>query len=297
MHERFANELSALMRDHQPRLSISMLAEQLGFTYEFVRKLIRGQNLPTQSTLIAMARIFGVEASALEGWVREDKCAEMFGREFALLLSCAEAKELITGFVRLDQTGKEKVLALIKELIGSSNCEPVVNRLRVLLYGGEGSPLYAPHGLLKKRGLSVELLARSAGVTRTAIYNYINCKQRPTPETLRQICATLEITFDEGLSYCTPSKIGSPFRRDSVPASVRRVLTEGLTVAANSVNGADEVAQSSETPGFLIEENCERRKTVGPTPHSGYYRMSREARQRASFAQRARWSETRDPSP
>lgn len=90
--------------------------------------------------------------------------------------------------------------------------DEVVNNLRALLLGGEGAPHYAPTGLLERKALSVETLARAAGITRTSVYNYINNKKRPTPETLRRICAALEIPFQEGLAYCTPSKLGPPFR-------------------------------------------------------------------------------------
>ena len=96
--------------------------------------------------------------------------------------------------------------------LGPSVPDEVVNNLRALLLGGDGAPSYAPAGLLERRALSVETLARASGITRTAVYNYINRRQRPTAETLRRICAALDIPFDEGLAYCTPSKIGPPFR-------------------------------------------------------------------------------------
>jgi transcriptional regulator with XRE-family HTH domain len=93
--------------------------------------------------------------------------------------------------------------------------DKIVNHLRDLLCGGPRAPAYAPEGLLKERGLSVERLARAAGLSRTSIYFYIVNKKRPTPESLHRICAALQIPFDEGLSYCTPSKVGPPYRNDS----------------------------------------------------------------------------------
>lgn len=86
----------------------------------------------------------------------------------------------------------------------------IVNNLRALLLGGEGAPEYAPQGLLEMKNFSVEKLARLSGVTRTSIYHYMSNKRRPTPETLSSICATLDIPYEEGLAYITPSKIGSP---------------------------------------------------------------------------------------
>jgi transcriptional regulator with XRE-family HTH domain len=92
--------------------------------------------------------------------------------------------------------------------------DQIVNHLRDLLFGGPGAPAYAPDGLLKKKGLSVESLARAAGLSRTSIYFYIENRKRPTSDSLHRICAALQIPFDKGLSYCTPSKVGHPARRD-----------------------------------------------------------------------------------
>jgi DNA-binding Xre family transcriptional regulator len=87
----------------------------------------------------------------------------------------------------------------------------VVNNLHALLLGGDGAPDYAPEGLLAKKNLSVERLALAAGLKRTSVYHYIAKNRRPTPETLRRLCEVLEISYDEGLKYCTPGKMGRPF--------------------------------------------------------------------------------------
>ncbi len=85
-----------------------------------------------------------------------------------------------------------------------------VNKLRALLVGGEGSPEYAPDGVLAMKKLSVEKFARACNVTRTAIYNYINNVNRPTLYVLRKMSETLEIPLDEILQYCTPAQFGRP---------------------------------------------------------------------------------------
>jgi hypothetical protein len=86
----------------------------------------------------------------------------------------------------------------------------VVNNLRALLIGGEGAPEYAPEGMLYLRKLSVERLARACKVTRTAVYNYIESKNRPTTPVLRRMGEALELPFELVLEYCTPASVGRP---------------------------------------------------------------------------------------
>jgi transcriptional regulator with XRE-family HTH domain len=87
-----------------------------------------------------------------------------------------------------------------------------INRLRALLQGGRGAPDFAPNGLLSLRGLTIEDLAKKAGLTRTAIYNYLAGTNCPTAKNLRLICAALDIQFIHALEYCTPAPEGRPPR-------------------------------------------------------------------------------------
>ena len=116
-NERFATELSKLMDSHEPPLSISELAEQLGLTYEFIRRLVRGYNLPTRGSLIIMSRVFGVDLDWLESLVKEDKLAQEFGRETAAILSNPDTRALVAGMAELDDAGKIKILDLLNELL------------------------------------------------------------------------------------------------------------------------------------------------------------------------------------
>lgn len=117
MHERFSKELENLMKHHDPPISIRDLADRVGLTYEFIRKLVRGQNLPTRPILISMASILEVDFSSLEEWVKEDQCAAQFGRETAALLFDPEKKALIRGLSCLAECEKIRVLGLLKELL------------------------------------------------------------------------------------------------------------------------------------------------------------------------------------
>jgi transcriptional regulator with XRE-family HTH domain len=117
LNERFATELRKLMESHEPPLSIAEMADQLGLTYEFIRKLVRGYNLPTRGSLIILSRIFGIDVDWLESLVKEDKLAQEFGRETARILSNPDTKALVAGMAELDDAGKIKVLDLLNELL------------------------------------------------------------------------------------------------------------------------------------------------------------------------------------
>lgn len=88
-----------------------------------------------------------------------------------------------------------------------------VNRLKELLMGDpDAAGPIAKVGFLKCTGLSVEQFARKIGVTRTSVYFYIGDRSRPTAATLHKICEQVGITFEEGLTHCTPRTTGRPTR-------------------------------------------------------------------------------------
>lgn len=256
-------------------MSLLDLAKHLDLSSEAVRRLVRGHNLPSTLVVANIAKLFHVDAAELTEFINEDRCAALLGSKTAHLLFRADLRGLISSLAMLDEDGRTEVLATIERLTSPASEEAIINRLRAFLCGGDGAPGYAPEGLLEKRALSVEQLARKAGITRTSVYFYISNKKRPTPETLRRICAALDVTFEEGLRYCTPSKVGPPFK-DDVRCSRSNGVADGLHNIG--VGGASDER---------------RRKTPGPTSHAGRYRMTPGVRLRASLAQRARWARAR----
>lgn len=117
MHERFAAELNRLMETHEPPLSIRDLSEKLGLTYEFVRKLLRGQNLPTHSSVVLISRIFDAPAEELKLLVQEDKCATEYGRAVASVLFHPTLRSLIEKMSKLGDDEREHVLRLLHDLL------------------------------------------------------------------------------------------------------------------------------------------------------------------------------------
>jgi transcriptional regulator with XRE-family HTH domain len=83
-----------------------------------------------------------------------------------------------------------------------------MNRIKDLLIGGEFAPENAQLGLLHQKELSVEEFARKIGLTRASVYYYIDGRHCPSMKTLRLICEVLDISFEEGLRYCTPVEPG-----------------------------------------------------------------------------------------
>ena len=83
------------------------------------------------------------------------------------------------------------------------------NRLSEWLMGDPEAEDHAKRvGLLVKRGLSVEALARKMGLTRAAVYYYLTDHGRPSVKALVKMCDILEVSLAEGASYVTPRNPG-----------------------------------------------------------------------------------------
>lgn len=64
--------------------------------------------------------------------------------------------------------------------------------------------------LLADRQQSIELFARECGLSRAAIYFYINDKNRPESSTMKVMCDVLGVPFEQGLAQYTPRAVGRP---------------------------------------------------------------------------------------
>lgn len=114
---RFAREIERLMSEHMPAMSINDLAGELGLTYEFVRKLVRGLNLPTQGSVILLSKIFKVPVEQIEDWVKEAKLGSLVGNDVAALMFNPETKALVSGLAELDDAQKREVLSLVLKYV------------------------------------------------------------------------------------------------------------------------------------------------------------------------------------
>ena len=66
---------------------------------------------------------------------------------------------------------------------------------------------------LQQKNLSVEQLARKAGLSRAMIYFYIEDRNRPSSNSMARICKVLGVPLEEGMKQFTPRKPGPPFGR------------------------------------------------------------------------------------
>lgn len=64
--------------------------------------------------------------------------------------------------------------------------------------------------ILDKKGWSVEEFGRKLGLTRAAVYHYLNDSRRPTEERMSQICKVLGVPLSEGMAQFTPRTLGRP---------------------------------------------------------------------------------------
>jgi transcriptional regulator with XRE-family HTH domain len=88
------------------------------------------------------------------------------------------------------------------------------NKIKEWLLGDpDGKTEVERRGLLFERNISIEKLARAAGLTREAVYLYIRDKRRPRPQAMERICDALGVPHEEGLSKFTPSVIGRPSKK------------------------------------------------------------------------------------
>lgn len=79
------------------------------------------------------------------------------------------------------------------------------NNLKQWLIGTEDKP-----GLLVKRGIGTEDFAYSIGLTRSAVYFFLEDNNRPSPQTLAKMCKVLGVTIEEGLKHVDPRATGRP---------------------------------------------------------------------------------------
>jgi transcriptional regulator with XRE-family HTH domain len=64
--------------------------------------------------------------------------------------------------------------------------------------------------IVDEKGLSLEQVARAAGLSKASIYHYINDKRRPSTDAMRKICDVLGVPHEDGLKTFSPKANGRP---------------------------------------------------------------------------------------
>jgi transcriptional regulator with XRE-family HTH domain len=60
------------------------------------------------------------------------------------------------------------------------------------------------HPKIKERGLTVKEFGYAVGVSKAALYNYFQDRNRPDRRTMERICSFLGVPLEEGLAQYTP---------------------------------------------------------------------------------------------
>ena len=110
-----ADTLTRAFRDKD--LSISRASEALGVSYEYVRKLLKGEALPSGHTLGDLASITGVSLKALEQVATADRIRIKYGKtlaEFAHKNPELDPIERSWPFLTQDQ--RQTVIQLVQTL-------------------------------------------------------------------------------------------------------------------------------------------------------------------------------------
>lgn len=76
---RFGAELQRMMREHDPPMSTIDLSDALKSSYEHIRLMLRGKNLPSKYFVSAIAKIFDADEDHLNEMIRHDKFTKQFG--------------------------------------------------------------------------------------------------------------------------------------------------------------------------------------------------------------------------
>ena len=66
---------------------------------------------------------------------------------------------------------------------------------------------------LAAKEMSVAQLATAIGVSRAAVYLYLNDQSRPTGYHMARICQVLGVPIEEGLGVYVPKRTGRPPKR------------------------------------------------------------------------------------
>lgn len=76
---KFGLEIQRLMREHNPPMSMIQLSDALGASYEHVRLIVRGKNLPSKYFVTALAKVLEADEARLHEIIKEDRFAKQFG--------------------------------------------------------------------------------------------------------------------------------------------------------------------------------------------------------------------------
>jgi hypothetical protein len=117
----FAQYLKTLMEEHDPPMGIRELAAALDITYEHVRRMVRGANLPSKILHREIARTFKVALSEVDRKAKEDKFQREYGEGSPVPLFDPEVEAIAKAWTLFSEEQKAEMMSLLKKLLHDSN--------------------------------------------------------------------------------------------------------------------------------------------------------------------------------
>jgi transcriptional regulator with XRE-family HTH domain len=207
-----------VVRMHELAISIKDLASALDISYEHGRRIVRGDGVPSESTLVSICEALEIDLKQARRFATLDQIRNKYGNDILAELTgkrpaldpIEQAWDLLTPEQQQD------AIAMIQAWANRNN-------------GMNGRPTATPHFAptvrmggnfnkikewldpkLERMGISVEQFARRCGLSRASIYFYCRDITRPDVQSMAKMCEVLGVSLEEGLAQFSARPNGRP---------------------------------------------------------------------------------------
>lgn len=122
-YAKFAKYIERLMESHDPPMSIREVAEAIDVSDEYIRRLVRGLNTPSDIVANALAGLFGVDPGAMKAKVKSAKFEVQFGKKADVNLFHPEIEALATGWPMLHEDQQKELMNVFKTFLTQNRRE------------------------------------------------------------------------------------------------------------------------------------------------------------------------------
>jgi transcriptional regulator with XRE-family HTH domain len=213
--------LSGLIAGKMKTLGISIrdLAGALDITYEHVRRIVRGQGVPSKLLLESICKALEIDLSTARRLATEQQIRTKFGNVTTELGGgtpglepIEEVWHLLTSEQQQDATAMIRAWASRNggnsTRFDPSPTTPAERRANMSDDFNKIKEWLDPK--LKSLGLSAEEFARKCGLSKASIYFYRTDVCRPDVQSMARMCHVLGVPLQEGLAQYAPKVAGRP---------------------------------------------------------------------------------------